>query len=160
MSDTALAIADQPTPRQIGRREASKPAKVTGRLKRALDLMVWDAKRDNEAAVETGITISAIRIALKQPHVRAYYREQIEVLRGRESARNIHRAIEIRDAANNMPAIHAIRYLDGEDAENARQLNAMHRSPGLTVVVVQGAAEVRNAPVLDVTPSEDNGSGE
>lgn len=149
-------LATELTQRQIGRREASKPAKVTGRLKRALDLMVWDGKRDNDAAVETGMTVTAIRLALQRPHVRAYFREQMDVFRARESPRNIHRLCEIRDAANNMPAVNAVKALEQlGDGANGNSAGGAMRSPGITIVV-QGNAEVRETPPQPVEIVEAN----
>jgi hypothetical protein len=57
------------------------------------------------------------------------------VLRDSERARNIHRLVAIRDAANNMPAVNAIKALEQIDDE-ARGTSAMQRAPGLQIVVV------------------------
>lgn len=143
MSDTALATTDKPTRQSLAVEGRSRALKVTGKLKAAIDFLVWQGGKTDlqDAANHAGMTTHSVRCALEKPHVKAYYNAQIEVLRSGQRARNIHRAIEIREAAPNMPAIHAIRYLDGEDAENARQLNAMQRAPGLTVVVIGGAPQ-------------------
>src|SRR5215472_83385 len=77
-------------------RKTVLPAKrIGGRLKQALDLMVWgDGERrylpDNEAAAIAGLNVISIRNALHKPHVLAYYKQQREVLRSRESPANIH----------------------------------------------------------------------
>lgn len=121
----------------------TKPAsklRVTPRMKQALDLMVWENKTDNEAAVETGLNLRAIRIALKQPHVRSYYRGQLEVLRERESSRNIHTLVEVRDQkSNQMARVQAVKALEQlDDAAEGRQVhNAL---PGLQIVIMQGGA--------------------
>src|SRR6516162_1596148 len=100
--------------------------RIGGRLKQALDLMVWgDGERryfpDNEAAAIAGLNVLSIRNALHKPHVHAYYRTQCQVLRARESPANIHRLCEIRDAADNMPAVNAIRAL--EQIGDEQQIN-------------------------------------
>jgi hypothetical protein len=57
------------------------------------------------------------------------------VLRSSERARNIHRLVAIRDAADNMPAVNAIKALEQIDDE-ARSTQAMQRAPGLQIVVI------------------------
>lgn len=136
-----LTDTDALTKRQISRREGSAPLKVTGRLKRALDLMVWERLTDNKAAVEAGLTISALRMALQRPHVAAYYKAQREVLRQREAPANIHRLLEIRDAANNMPAVQAIKVLEQLGDEANGRAAATVAAPGLVVVINTGGSE-------------------
>lgn len=141
MSDTALAIAPTRQARAVAGR--SKALKVTGKLKVAIDYMVFEGGKTDlqAAAAHAGLTTHSLRCALEKPHVKAYYASQIEVLRGSQRARNIHRAIEIRDAANNMPAIHAIRYLDGQADESGNLAGGSTRSGGM-VVIVQGDARI------------------
>ena len=124
--------------------------RIGGRLKQALDLMVWgNGERrylpDNEAAAIAGLNVVSIRNALHKPHVLAYYKQQREVLRSRESAANIHRLCEIRDAADNMPAVNAIRALEGMD-EAGLMRRATDTAPGISIVI-------RHEPQpIDVTP--------
>jgi hypothetical protein len=132
-------------------RKTVLPAKrIGGRLKQALDLMVWgNGERrylpDNEAAAIAGLNVISIRNALHKPHVLAYYKQQREVLRSRESAANIHRLCEIRDAADNMPAVNAIRALEGMD-EAGLMRRATDTTPGISIVI-------RHEPQpIDVTP--------
>jgi hypothetical protein len=149
MSDQALTE----TTTAPARRENSKPGKVTGRLKRALDHIVYDCMTDNEAAVKTGMHVNAIRLALKRPHVRAYCREQRDVLLEREMARNIHRAVEIRDKADNMPAVQAIKLLKDWNTDDMPAGSRGSVSvPGLVVQIVMpsGGATIDAVPV-DVT---------
>lgn len=154
MSDQVLDIVPAPTPHQIAARDRSERRKVTGRLKRALDLMIWEGKRDNEAAVSAGMNVLSIRSALEKPHVLAYYKAQREVLRARECARNIHRLTEIRDKADNMPAVQAIKMLEQlGDGESVATSRGSVSSPGLTIQIVQvsGSAAIAAVP-QDVTP--------
>lgn len=154
MSETSLATTtEQPlTTQQRAAKTKSKALKVTGKLKVAIDAMVWEGLDYADAGRKAELTAYAIRSALSRPHVLAYQREQLQVLRSSEYARNIRRAVEIRDAANNMPAIHAIRYLDGENADNTSGINGMHRSPGMTVVVVQTAPLIAPQRQIDDKP--------
>jgi hypothetical protein len=122
-------------------RKTVLPAKrIGGRLKQALDLMVWgDGERrylpDNEAAAIAGLNVLSIRSALQKPHVLQYYREQREVLRARESPANIHRLCEIRDAENNMPAVNAIKALELLGDEQTSRPNTP--TPGISIRIVQ-----------------------
>jgi hypothetical protein len=140
-----------PTGANPRERKTVLPAKrIGGRLKQALDLMVWgNGERrylpDNEAAAIAGLNVISIRNALHKPHVLAYYKQQREVLRSRESATNIHRLCEIRDAADNMPAVNAIRALEGMD-EAGLMRRATDTTPGISIVI-------RHEPQpIDVTP--------
>ena len=122
-------------------RKTVLPAKrIGGRLKQALDLMVWgDGERrylpDNEAAAIAGLNVISIRNALHKPHVLAYYKAQREVLRARESPANIHRLCEIRDAENNMPAVNAIKALEMIGDEQINRPNTP--TPGISIRIVQ-----------------------
>ena len=142
MSELAISPPDQ------RRNGLQTPVKVKGRLKVALDLMVWgDGERhylpDNEAAVKAGINVIAIRLALQRPHVLAYYKQQREVLRSRESAANIHRLCEIRDAADNMPAVNAIKVLEQIGDEQLQRGTAPNHAPGVTIRVINVTAPVQ-----------------
>lgn len=109
--------------------------------------MVWQGLKRAQAAESAGLKDHSLYVALTHPHVKAYYLQQCEVLRTSERARNIHRLIEIREAADNMPAVHAIRDLMAEPdqtlAARAQQL------PGFTIVINAGAAHQQ---MRDVTP--------
>jgi hypothetical protein len=121
-------------------------------LKRALHLMVYDCKTDNEAAVETGLTITAIRLALKLPHTRGYYREQLQVLRERESAANIHALVEVRNQkSNQMARVQAVKVLEQIADDAATSGRGVNSLPGLQIVVVTGA-QVQQ-PAIDVSPN-------
>jgi hypothetical protein len=133
MSDLALTNTTQP-PTKIDPND--RPP--TGRTKRALDLMVHEGFTDNEAAVQIGITVTAIRLAIQRRGVRAYLNEQREVSRERICARNYHRLAQIRDKADNMPAVQAIKLLEKRDDIDGPG-SAARTSPGL-VIVIQGAA--------------------
>jgi hypothetical protein len=70
------------------------------------------------------------------------------VLRARESPANIHRLCEIRDAADNMPAVNAIKTLEGLDEDLMRR-NTDTPTPGIVLRIVNMAPQ----PVpIDITP--------
>ena len=135
-------------------RKTVLPAKrIGGRLKQALDLMVWgDGERgylpDNEAAAIAGLNVISIRNALHKPHVLAYYKQQREVLRSRESAANIHRLCEIRDAADNMPAVNAIKALEMIGDEEGLMRRTTDPGPGISIRIVH----MSSPPAQPVAP--------
>jgi hypothetical protein len=153
-------MSQYPTGANPRERKTVLPAKrIGGRLKQALDLMVWgDGERrylpDNEAAAIARLNVISIRNALHKPHVLAYYRQQREVLRSRESPANIHRLCEIRDAANNLPAVNAIRALEALGEDGGRVHNDV--SPGICIRIVH-----QQAPQpIDITPPKMIDAGE
>jgi hypothetical protein len=112
--------------------------------------MIWgDGIRrylpDNEAAAIAGLHVLTIRSALQRPHVLAYYKQQREVLRARESPANIHRLCEIRDAADNMPAVNAIRALEQIGDEQINRPNVP--TPGISIRIVNVASP---PPPMDI----------
>jgi len=164
MSDQALIVAtDKPVTRQaIEAKDRSAPRRVTGKLKTALDTMVWQGARRAEAALTAGMTDHSLRAALKKPHVKAYYLAELDVLRTSERSRNIFRLTEIREqTANQMAAINAIKALEqmGDEAQTAA---GSMRSPGVVIVIggpsltadqrsIDGKTNVINVPVCGDT---------
>ena len=155
MSDTALAISTPAEP--LNRYSAPKSAqgRVTGRLKRALDMMIWDGIRDNDAAVANRITVTALRIALNRPHVRSYYRGQLQVLREREGSLNIHALVEVRDQkTNHMARVQAIKVLEQLN-DDPQATASRSTSPGFVIIVAGNAPSTTPSTTLvDVTPNK------
>lgn len=153
MSDL-LTTTDQPITRQaIEARGRSAPLKVTGKLKVALDTMVWEGLKRPDAAAKAGLSDHGVREALRRPHVKAYYLSQLEVLRTSERARNIHALVEVRDdPANKMARVQAVRTLENlSDAAESHAGSAQLRSPGVVIVVAPGAT-VNEIKQIDVNP--------
>jgi hypothetical protein len=154
----------QPTRQAIAVHDRSAKLRVTGKLKRALDYLVFTgSKADLQAAAQhAGMTTYSLRCALNKPHVKAYYQTQLDVLRSGESARNIHRLIEIRDAADNMPAVQAIRALE-RDTEQGIGTTTQRQSAGITIVIetgrAVGVAVGADAPMLDLQATSTDGGG-
>jgi hypothetical protein len=139
---------------------SAKRLEVRGKLRKALDLMVWgNGERrylpDSEAAVIVGMHVGSIRNALQRPHVLAYYKQQRQVLRERESPANIHRLAEIRDAADNMPAVQAAKALMSDESQPS---SVNSGSPWLTIrVIAAPAAPVLPAKVIEhIEPEGDD----
>lgn len=131
-----------------------KPLKVTGKNKAAIDLMVWEGLKRADAAAKAGLKDHALYVALTKPHVKQYYLGQLDVLRTSERARNIHRAVEIREqTSNQMASIQAIKLLEqiSDDAPASRGAQSV---PGLVIVVNGGAsvAAQTGSNILDLVP--------
>jgi len=156
MTATTLPTSDQPTRHQLAAIDRSARRKVTGRLKRALDAMVWDNNTDSEAAVIAKMNVLSIRNALQRPHVKAYYLAQREVLRARESARNIHTLINVRDqTSNQMARVQAVKTLEQISDDPIAQ-SARMTTPGIVIVLTAGAAHMAHDRETDAKPLIDH----
>jgi len=96
--------------------------------------MVEEGARWDEAAVKAGLTVRNMRLALERPHVVAFLRARKQVFREAASTANIKRLCEIRDAANNMPAVQAIKLLEQIPDDNASSSKGL--MPGFVVQIV------------------------
>ena len=129
-------------------RNKTPPPRITKRIREAIDVMVERGLDFQAAAHEAKLTTRHMRMQLAKPHVIAYYREQCQVFRASTTARNIHRLCEIRDAADNMPAVNAIKTLEQLDAEAVAR-PAGQISPG---IVIRFVTQASPAPIVDITP--------
>jgi hypothetical protein len=147
-----VAFADNS---QLARNKTPKP-RITPRVKRAIDAIVHDAKSWNEAAAETGLSMRTMRLAFERPHVMAYYRQQCQVLRASTAAHSIHRLREIGDAADNMPAVQALRTLEQLGDEQTNKPNTP--SAGVVIRILNVAQppppiDIKSAPrIIDAEP--------
>lgn len=123
----------------------------TGRVRQAIDAMVWQGLPRDTAAKDAGLKPKSLYAAFLKPHVKAYYLAQLEVLRTSERARTIHRMVEIRDAADNMPAVNAgkvLLQLEDEPTSGA----SVGQRPGLVIVI--GAGLTAHQPTAPDKPLE------
>lgn len=139
---TSAEISTSTTRQAVEAKGRSAPLKVTGKLRTAIELMVWKGARRAEAAEQAGLTDHGVRNALNKPHVKAALLREMEVLRLSERPRNILRLAQIRDAADNMPAVNAIKMLEDMGTDQQAKSNASVSLPGLTIQII-------NAPGLE-----------
>lgn len=120
----------------------SRRGAVTGKLKIALDLMVWENKSRKDAATEAGLADSSLRFAFRKPHVMAYYHGELKALRDNLRASNIHRLDKIADdSKNDMAKVASIKALEQiSDQADERFKPGMQQMPGLVIVVNSGIA--------------------
>jgi hypothetical protein len=138
MTDTTQPFAPPtaPTRQAIAARDRTLPGRVTGRLYKAIDAMVWSAASRKEAAQVAGLTDHGLRQALRRPHVMAFYLSECEVLRASGRAKRLHRLEEL--AAQNVNingAVAAIKAAEQIAEDPARSGGAV-TSPGIVIRVV------------------------
>ena len=94
-----------PTRQAIAEKDRSGKLTVSGKLKVALDEMLFKGSRRADAAIAAGMTDHGLREAFKKPHVKAYYNAGLEILRTSERARNISALAKVRDDSENAMAV-------------------------------------------------------
>jgi hypothetical protein len=139
--------------------------KVTGKLKTALDLMVWENLRRKEAAEKAGLADASLRFAFRKPHVMAYYHAELAALRNNLRAHNVHRLDKIADgSANDMAKVAAVKALEIiADQADEKQRPGTALLPALQIVIVSGGtappkvigpAQLQPAPTIEHRPAE------
>jgi hypothetical protein len=159
----------------------SKKLTVTGKLKVAIDAMVWEGARRQDAAEKAGLKDHSLRAALKKPHVLRYYHVELGVLRESVRAKNFHRLDDIaNEAGNGMARVAAIKTMEAISNDpsgpvvrlggGARAGYAIDLSddpkPGIVIYIhpprqIPTDASQQPGAVIDVTPSrlDDEGGG-
>lgn len=146
MSELALSAPQTPSRKSALQREQQPTTKISGKVRAAIDAMVWQALPRKQAAEAAGISEHGLYKAFRKPPVRAAYLAELEVLRTSERSRNIHRLTEIRDAADNMPAVNAIKLLEQIDSDAPTAGTV--RQAGITIVI-QGTSEPRITQTIE-----------
>jgi hypothetical protein len=155
------ATIDQSEPPKLGRNGNSltpTSGKERGPLNRkvraAIERMLWDGLEMDEAAKVVGITTRRLRTALEKPIVLAHLKAQRKVLCATELPANIRRLKAIRDAAENMPAVHAIRDLEQIAADETIRSDArVQERPGMVIVVVPAPQPLKpHQQIIDAQP--------
>jgi hypothetical protein len=133
--DTAERLSRQ----AIVARNRSLPGKVTGKLHRAIEAMVWEGASRKEAAERAGLSDHGLRQALRRPHVLARYRAECEVLRASGRAKRLHRLEALAEQDENRnAAVAAIKA--------AEQLGDEQAGPGIRQQVPGFVIVVQNVP--------------
>jgi hypothetical protein len=132
----------QPMTTELAKTRPDKRSRVTGRLKAALDLMIWPDEMGRtqdyyEAARTVNIAIRSMRKSLERPAVRMYLRTEAEVFRATLNAKSLSRLAELGWQNTNMnAAVNAVKAIRGEDDE-AR--STIPTSPHVTIRIVNVA---------------------
>lgn len=170
-----------PTGRRDIRRAATEVAKSlpsgrTGELKwtrplrQWLHLMVMEGLTVEQAAERSGLRLKRARSLCSHPEIRKAYDQALVVLRENEKARNIHKAIAIRDnaalttAAGQRVQLDAAKFLHGEDGGGSPGARGNRVSIGVQIGYVidltgdKAAPRAGGATSIDVTLSDDDGT--
>jgi hypothetical protein len=139
MTDNELV----PTRQAVAAKDRSGKLTVSGKLKVALDLMLYEAASRADSAERAGLKDHSLRAAMRKPHVAAYYRQGLEVLRMSERPKNIFALAKIRDKSENgmavVAAAKALEQLSEEEAQR-RPASGSITMPGLTIQIINAPA--------------------
>ena len=92
---------------------ASKPRRITGKLKVALDAIVHEAAEMDAAAKQAGMSTRGVRLAMMKPWCQAYLREQRALLVHELHAGNVHHLRTLRsDSPNQLVRLGAVREIE------------------------------------------------
>jgi hypothetical protein len=94
-----------PTRQAVAAKDRSGKLTVSGKLKVAIDCMLFEAASRAEAAAKAGMTDHSLRAALRKPHVMAYFNAGLDVLRTSQRAKNIFALAKVRDESENGMAV-------------------------------------------------------
>lgn len=149
MSSPATIPADKPSQLPASASNADKIVRVTGKVRVAIEAMVWDGLPRAKAAAKAGISEHGLYKALRKAPVKAAYLSELDVLRTSERARNIHALVEVRDQLDNkMARVQAVKALE-QISDDAPANGGASALPGLQIVIVQGVTDPRltQAPI-------------
>ena len=178
MTNDVTTKPDQNVSTPPGKQAGKSPKNgIRGRLKAALDDMVWNGTKWDEAARKANLTVRSMRMSMQKAHVLRYIRAQRGVLLAQSSAQTFHRLSELRDQDENRnAAVAAARTLEAMTNEAFGGQPALSISsrgaagyvidlsepvrPGLQIVLVErekAAPPERAArdekPIIDITPN-------
>jgi hypothetical protein len=151
---------DPPTRQALAIEGRSGRLQVTGKLKRALDAIIWEGKARAEAARNAGLADRSLRAALTKTHVRQYLAAAAKAIRNGEVVANLRTLIEVRDKSQNdmarIAAVKELRQIDEAEAKNGTPGDTVPMQPGLVIQIIGGAAPQRHdgdrPAVIDVVP--------
>jgi hypothetical protein len=139
-------------------KKPDKRERVMGRLRHALDLMIWGDETGKpldypDAGRAMNISTRSMRKALERPAVRRYLQEQKQVLRACLSAKSLWHLGEIASQRSNMnAAVNAVRTIDEGNPEAIKPPGSPSVGVTIKIVnVVQGPPQPAGT-IIDVTP--------
>jgi hypothetical protein len=124
------------------RRDGRTVPKMTAQLKAACDAMIYEALPWDHAAIRAGMTVRAMRKAMRRPHVLSYLRDERQVLLAAISTATPLRLAQLRDQSSNMnAAVNACRVLENLDADEPHR-GGQATSPGFVIIFNPSAPAV------------------
>jgi hypothetical protein len=130
-------------------------ARISGRVRSAIRLMVNEGRSRSAAAQECGITDDWLYRALEKPECKAYRASLMQALRESEASRTIARAAKLADSAQSEHVqLQANTWLAGIEGvsvvQKSESLNVhKHMIPGLTLNIFNGSAPGDDAHLID-----------
>jgi hypothetical protein len=123
----------------------SRRGAVTGKLKTAIDIMVWEGLKRADAAEKAGLADASLRFAFRKPHVLQYHAAELAALRTSVRARNVHRLDGIADTSkNDMARVAAVKAMENiANQADEKQRPGAQLLPGLQIVIVNGTTAPR-----------------
>jgi predicted DNA-binding protein (UPF0251 family) len=111
--------------------------KLTRKVREAIDLMVWNGLKREEAALQVQMKDNSLYVALTRPDVKTYYLNQCEVLRTSGRARRIHRLeAMLEQDANKAAVINAALALESIGNDQASVNAQQTHSPGVVIQII------------------------
>jgi hypothetical protein len=150
------ADAAEPTRQALAVEGRSAPMKVTGKLRIAIETMVWSGLCRADAAKAAGLKDKSLKSALRKSHVKAAYLAELDVLRLSARARAFHRLVELSEQDDNKgAAVAAVRtmVLEGQD-EAHRGAGGVPTQPGLVIQIISSTDAVKVGPVVEHEPDD------
>jgi hypothetical protein len=138
MTDTTQPFTPPtaPTRQAIAAQNRSLPGRVTGKLYKAVEAMVWEGASRKQAAQAASLTDHGLRQALRRPHVLAFYLAECEVLRTSGKAKRLHRLEQLAEQDDNRNAAVAAIKAAEQLGDDPLRSNATVTSPGVTIRIV------------------------
>jgi hypothetical protein len=156
MSENSLPTA-LPTRQAAAVEGRSKRLRVTGKLRVAIEAMIWEGLTRKDAAAKAGLADSSLRFAMRKSHVMAHFNAELANLRTSLRARNVHRLDDIaHKSANDMARVQAVKTLEQlADVAEQNHRPGQTTTPGIQIVIVQRvpAPKLADLPVISIEPS-------
>ena len=160
MTDTTQPFTPPtaPTRQAIAAQNRSLPGRVTGKLYKAVEAMVWEGASRKQAAKAASLSDHGLRQALRRPHVLAFYLAECEVLRTSGKAKRLHRLEELAlQDENRNAAVAAIKVAEQIVDDPVKRVGAV-ASPGVVIRVIKvSAVPAEPSSFVDVRPGVDAG---
>jgi hypothetical protein len=150
MPSTSVAVQmDKPAQAPAKTPKETKTLRITAKVRAAVDAMVWEGLKRDDAANKAGMKDNSLYVALTRPDVKAYYNQQCEVLRTSGRARRIHRLEAMLEQNDNKAAvINAALALEGMANDQAAANAQVSAVPGVIIQIVT-QAPVQHVQTID-----------
>lgn len=152
-----MPISTSRTPQKV--QAGNRTVRMTARVRAAVEAMVWQGLKRDDAAKAAGMKDNSLYAALRKPDVRAFYLSECEVLRLSGRARRIHRLEAVVEQDDNrMAIVQACRTIDGGADELRTNPGAMPLSPGFVIVIHQEQSPASGLQLVGGTPTANHQS--